>query len=228
LRRTDPAGQLAGGHFLDAGCGTGQNLRWLTETLKPASLVGFDRSPRAVEIASRNVPEAHVYEDDLCDPDPPGGSYDLILCSDVLYATGTAPAISGLRLLCERLRSGGLFLLHLPAFSWLYSRHDVAVHTKHRFRKAEVDSLLHELGLTIELNTYRMCLLFPLVVVSRLPSLLFRIHTSSAAEVRSDLRLPVAPLNVLLRTVVTVENRAIGRGMQFPWGSSLVAVGRKM
>src|SRR5690606_6656368 len=111
-------GRLMGGRFLDAGCGTGQNLLWLSEVFKPASLSGFDRSPQAVEIAARTAPTAHVYQDDLCCPSPPDGPFDLILSADVLYATGTEPAYSGLCLLCERLRSGGLFLLHLPAFNW--------------------------------------------------------------------------------------------------------------
>jgi SAM-dependent methyltransferase len=228
LRRIDPLQRLVGGRFLDAGCGTGQNLRWLSRNLKATSLTGFDRAAAAVEIAAKCVPEAHIYEDDLCNPDPPDGPFDLILCSDVLYATGIEPALAGMRRLCERLASGGLFLLHLPAFNWLYSRHDVAVHTKHRFCQAEVISLLDQLDLAIELITYRMFMLFPLVVLSRVPSLLFRSRSTSAGDVMSDLWLPILPLNALLRTVVKFENRAIGFGVRFPWGSSLIAVGRKL
>lgn len=230
LKRTDPDRRLIGGRILDAGCGTGQNLRWLQDVLTPGYLEGFDLCAKAVEVSRRVAPEAIIYEHDLCKPQLLEQSsdefLDLILCSDVLYATGSEPAMPGLKLLCNRLRSGGIFLLHLPAFNWLYSRHDIAVHTKHRFCRAETVSLLKQLGLTIELITYRMFLLFPLVVVSRLPSLLFG-NPSPASEVRSDLQLPGKPLNALLRTVVYAENRAIGCGLRFPWGSSLLAVGRK-
>ena len=232
LHRVAANQQLTNGRMLDAGCGTGQNLRWLQDTWTPTRLEGFDVSDRAVEISRSVVPEATIYQDDLCQLQHPrsqvsdDNKLDLILCSDVLYTTGTQPAMAGLRTLCSRLTSGGILLLHLPAFNWLYSQHDVAVHTRHRFKKPEVATVLKELELNIELITYRMFLLFPLVVLSRLPSILFANRTPSC-DVKSDLELPNQMVNTSLRTIVQLENVALGKGIRFPWGSSLIAVGRK-
>lgn len=229
LRRFDPDNHLSGGTMLDAGCGTGQNLQWLQQTFLPRSVTGFDVSERAVEFARKTIPSAGIYQGDLCNPETLifGEPLDLILCSDVLYATGIEPAMPGLQSICKQLKPSGLFLLHLPALQWLYSKHDVAVHTKHRFHRDEVRALLDRLGLHVEVITYRMFLLLPLLVMSRLPSLLFGV-SRAGDDVQSDLPLPVAPVNRFLQTVVQVENAALRFGCQYPIGSSLIALGRKV
>ena len=215
------------GRVLDAGCGTGQNLVLLQSLLQPSYLGGFDLAEQAVQYAASRLPRADIYQSDLRCPVLHSTALDLILCSDVLYTTGVQAALPGLRTLIDQLRSGGLFLLHLPALNWLYSRHDVAVHTVHRFRKSEVSSLLRHLGLKCELLTYRMFLLFPAVVFRRLPSLMFGVKDQSITT-RSDLGMPHPVLNSLFRTIVRAENAAIGLGVRFPIGSSLIAVGRKL
>lgn len=230
LRRADPQRALQSGIVIDAGCGTGANLKWLQDYLKPAQLIGFDISARAVELSRAAVPAAKVVQADLCsDPLPvPAGPVDLVVCSDVLYTTGTEAALPGLQRLCEQLRRGGLFLLHLPAFNWLYSDHDVAVHTRWRYRRPEVFRILSRLGLESVLVSYRMCLLFPLVVLTRLPSI-FRLRGRyrSDEHASSDLRVPARLISNALGAVLNLENRWLSRGGRFPFGSSLIAVGRK-
>lgn len=214
-----------GGSVLDLGCGTGANMHMLQNLLAPAYLGGFDVADAAVQRARNRVPTADVYQSDLTSPELHRDFYDLILCCDVLYTTGIQPVMDGLQRVISRLRPRGMFLLHLPAFNWLYSQHDAAVHTRHRFSKSEVVRLLDQLGLTTELITYRMFLLFPAVVVARLPSLLRGVTDECAA--RSDLVLPSRLINATLNGIVRCENAAIEKGLRFPWGSSLIAVGRK-
>jgi hypothetical protein len=71
-----------------------------------------------------------------------------------------------------------------------------------------------------------MCVLLPAVVAWRLPSLLRRGPTDSEKAI-SDLRPVPAPLNRLLLTSLQLENCILARGIPLPWGSSIVAVGRK-
>lgn len=211
---------------LDVGCGTGANLRLLQDHFAPRHLSGFDNSPLAVERARLKVPQAEVYLSDIRQPELRSSAYDLIVCSDVLYVTGLASARTGLNQLMDHLVPGGLFLLHLPALNWLYSRHDVAVHTSHRFTRPEVRDLLTSLGLTPLWLTYRMFLLLPAVVATRLPSLLCGIRGPVDAA-RSDITRPPRPVNTLLRWIVELENGLIVSGMPLPLGSSLFALARK-
>jgi hypothetical protein len=151
---------------------------------------------------------------------------DLVLCCDVIYTTGAAAARPGLAVLIDRMRQGGRFLLHVPAYQWLYSDHDAAVHTRERFTARQVRQLLTGLGLKIELLTYRVCLLFPLVVLRRLPSIL-RNRMGETSRPESDLTVPATWINRLLRGVMRIENRLIEWGVRFPFGSSIIAVARK-
>ncbi|HVJ85173.1 MAG TPA: class I SAM-dependent methyltransferase [Caulifigura sp.] len=214
-----------GGNVLDAGCGCGANLKLLSNVTSPAYLGGFDLSDLAVQYAARKNPGADVYLADLCEPVTHVDELDLILCCDVLYTTPLEAGVAGLASLVRKLKPGGLFLLHLPAYEWLKSSHDLAVHTRQRFTTQSARNIVTELGLRAELLSYRMCLLFPAVVVSRLPSLLRRGSGSDTDQ--SDLQPVRASLNNGLRTALRLENRMLARGLRLPWGSSIVAVARK-
>lgn len=211
---------------LDAGCGTGENLRFLRDLLGPGYLGGFDASEEALALARGKAPDADLYPSDLCDPVLHVETLDLIVSLDVIYIPGAERAKPGLRRLVERLRPGGLFVLHLPAYRWLFSRHDVAVHSSERYTAPEVRRLLQELGLGVEMLSYRLCSLFPLVVATRLPSL-GRARPGDPSA-RSDLhRAPSEAANRALFAVLAYENRLVAAGVRLPFGSSVFAVGRK-
>lgn len=210
---------------LDAGCGTGGNLRLLQDHIHPAYLGGFDLSPLAVAAARQRVPEADVYTSDICNPDLHLDAYDLIVSCDVVYIPGAQAAFDGLTKLAQRLCPGGLMIVNLPAYNWLYSEHDVALHTSERYTVGRVRKLLVDLGLTVQLATYRLCLLFPAVVLTRVPSILGK--KPDQADARSNLRMPTQRLNATLRSILKCENTAIRYGVRFPWGSSVYAVASK-
>lgn len=215
----------SGLQVLDAGCGTGENLRLLDEMLRPTYLGGFDVSPLAIDLSRRKVPRADVYLGDICHPPLHGDQYDVILSCDVLCTTGWDAARDGIRRLAAALRPGGLLILNLPAYQWLYSSHDLAVGTCERFTATKVRTLVHELGLETELLTYRVSVLFPAVVLARLPSLLRRRRDASA--VHSDLYRPNPLANRCLARILRFENAAIVRGVRWPCGSSVFAVARR-
>ena len=53
---------------LDAGCGTGQTLRFLGQLLRPSYIGGFDISEEAIRLARRKAGDADIYPSDICDP----------------------------------------------------------------------------------------------------------------------------------------------------------------
>jgi SAM-dependent methyltransferase len=213
-----------GASVLDAGCGTGENLRFLQSLLKPGYLGGFDLSGHAVNISQAKVGDADIYQSDLRSPDIHVARLDLVLSCDVLSIAGVADCLPGIARLVQRLRSGGLFILHLPAFRWLFSSHDVAIETRDRVTAAQIHALLTALGLSIELITYRLCLLFPAVVLARFRGLPGR----KRPPAESDLRQYPRWVDAALGGVVCAENAAIVRGARLPWGSSVYAVGRML
>ncbi len=209
---------------LDAGCGTGENLRMLDAMLRTEYLGGFDPSPLALSYAHRKAPRADIYRSDVCDPLFHAERYDLVISCDVLYITGLDAAREGMRRIVERMEPGGLLIVNLPAYQWLYSGHDVAIGTWQRFTARQVRRFLEPLGLKIDVLTYRLFALFPAVVLARLPSMLFR---RPAEESRSDLA-PTGPrIGGCLARILSWENRLILRGARFPWGSSVFVAARR-
>jgi len=211
---------------LDAGCGTGENLRFLGDWLAPAWLGGFDASDEALALARTKAADAQLWRSDLCDPELPVEGLDLVTSFDVVNIPGLRRATPGLRRLVAGLRPGGLLVLNLPAHRWLYSRHDLAVHSSERYALGEVRGLLADLGLEVEILSHRLCLLLPLVAAARLPGRLRA--RPDAAGAHSDLhRTPSDAVNRALFAVLRLENTLVARGVRLPFGSSIFAVARK-
>lgn len=208
---------------LDAGCGTGGNLRFFHDCLGPEYLAGFDQSDVAIDSAKRKCATADLYLSDICQPFVRPSGFDLIFCCDVIYVPGLEAARPGLLELARALRPGGQFILHVPAYNWLKSHHDRAVHTRERFVLSQIGRLMVELDLECLRASYRLSSLLPLVVARRLPELIRLSHNTSSR----DLEMPPAWLNRWLLRLVQHENRYLARGGKLPFGSSIIAVGRK-
>ncbi|MBN2197340.1 MAG: class I SAM-dependent methyltransferase [Polyangiaceae bacterium] len=224
---------LASGRFrlpdrprvLDAGCGTGQNLHLYRELFSPSYLAGFDLSAEAIDFARQKVQADDLYLSDICDPIVKERDLDLITSFDVIAITGAERAREGLRRLVEHLRPGGFFLINVPAYMWLHSEHDVAVHTTQRFTVPELETLYRRIGLEPVFSTYRVFFLFPAMVASRL------VHMPRARagkDIRSDLHAPPGKLvSAAFRSALRLENALMARGLSFPFGGSVFVLGRK-
>lgn len=206
---------------LDAGCGTGATLRFLHERLRPAYLGGFDRDPLCLESAERKCPTADLYTADFGSPIFREDEFDLIVSCEVMSYVESASRPVGLQRLAERLAPGGRLLLHVPACPALFSRHDRAVGTLHRFTADEVRRLVEGVGLTIELLSHRISLLFPAVAAQR-----FFSRRSTDAKT-SDLGRSTGWMGAVCRRITQFENAAVCRGVKFPIGASLVCVARR-
>ena len=149
--------------ILDAGCGTGLILKQLGN---PAKSVGVDLAPEAIALCRQRGLD-NVYQADICALPFVDRSFDIVICSSVLYHQWVKDVAGALREMRRVLRPGGLLLLNVPAFRFLHSAHDDAVMTAHRFKRKEIKRLLLGNGFTIRQLTYWTTLLFPLAVVAR-------------------------------------------------------------
>jgi SAM-dependent methyltransferase len=99
--------------ILDAGCGTGLNLRHL-----PAGSVGLDINPRNLEIVRTRVPDCQPVLGDLEAMPFADGTFGTVLCSEVLeHVPDPARALWEIR---RVLRSGGVLIGSVPARSWIW------------------------------------------------------------------------------------------------------------
>ena len=205
--------------ILDIGCAGGL----LIEELRSAGyrqITGIDVSPAAIaQCRAAGIPEAEL-GDATCPGFPPE-SFDVIIASDVLEHLGDVPtALAAWRRI---LRPGGIIIAFAPAFMFLWSPHDVANAHHHRYRAAELRAVLAAAGLRIERVGYWNFLLFGAAAAIRLGRRL----VPGAAVRDGDLRLPVAPLNRMLRGFLAVENRVIRAGLDLPWGLSALVIARR-
>jgi hypothetical protein len=118
------------------------------------------------------------------------------------------------------LKPGGVLVLNVPAFRWLWGPHDVALMHQRRYTKGEVRALLEGAGLTVEKLSYSVFLLFPIVVLLRL------LDKFKRGPAKVSLPKVSGASNRFLVKLQDMEARWIAAS-SLPWGSSVVAVARK-
>lgn len=240
LRTARRRGLLAAGRTaplvcLDAGCGTGMNLQALCELGpreldRPIEPHGFDASALALRLAARRglVRLACASVEAIPWPD---GCADLVLSADVIYHRGVRDDVAALREMARCLRPGGLLVVNVPAFEWLRSAHDVAIHTARRYTRGRIEARLREAGLEPVRVAYWNWLLFPPLAGVRLARALLlgrrtdRGPSEGDAAPASDLADVPGPLNGLLNALLACEAR-LGWASA-PAGLSLLALARK-
>ena len=212
------AGQL---NILDAGCGTGR----LCQVLERFGAVsGCDISDDALECC-RERGLTDVFKADLNSAVFSSAAYDVVTSIDTLYHRAIEDESAVLSRFHDALKPGGLLIINLVAHEFLRSTHDIAVHTRKRYTRSEVATLLENAGFTVEMASYRLGFLFPQIASYRLLRRWLN-FTSDAAEVASDVHAPNPLLNSILLGLARLENRLILRS-SIPFGTSVFAVGRR-
>lgn len=210
---------------LDVGCGTGANLRFMSEYFVDGEFTGLDMHSISVKYSKMKNPNANILHTDLENPSLPDSQYDIITVIDVLYMTSMKDVACGLETIVSKLKPGGLLILHNPAFNWLYSEHDQAVHTIERSTKRSMVQLATKLGLKPLKVSYRNFLLFPFILIHRIPRILWR--KENLADAKSDVVMPHRFLNTFLSLVMAFENSLARSGLNFPFGSSVCLAAQK-
>lgn len=202
--------------LLDVGCGTGANLAALGDV---ARAVGVDVAPAAIAWCRRRGLEATLVGSAAALPFA-DRSFQVVLSCDVLCHRLLPDRLAPLREMARVLEPGGTLLLNLPAFQWLLSPHDRAVHQDHRFTRGEIRGLLAAAGLTPLRVTCWNALLFPAAVAMRAGRGLAR---STGSDLAVGAGGSVGPL---LHRVLGLERRLL-RAVDLPFGLSVFAVARR-
>jgi len=205
------------GRVLDLGCGTGGILRDFMD-LYPC--FGADRSKLALEICSRKGFDRLV-QSDLCELPFASGAFDTILALDVIEHLEND--VGFLEKAHRLLAPGGRLLLSVPAFTLLWSQHDVTFQHHRRYRSSQLREAVRRAGLIPERTTYTNTLIFPAVLAWRLLS--YRAGFGRFAPRHDFWDIPPW-LNALLVRAYQLEARFL-RTANFPVGVSVVCVAQK-
>lgn len=214
LLRSATGGEPTSGLALDAGCGTGGNLRSLE---RGRSAIGIDLSPLALGLARERV-SSPLTRGSVLDLPFADETFELVLCADVIYHREVADDVDALRELRRVLSPGGLLLLNVPAFDSLRSAHDRAMHTARRYSRESLSERLHDAGLEPVRLIYWNSLLF-------IPAVLLR-WLRRDRGIRSEIVNLPKPINGFLNAVSGLDASAALKGI-FPAGLSVAAVARR-
>jgi len=229
-RRRLAARLLAGraGQALDLGCGTGGNLRFLSDHC--ADIIGLDRSEYALELARAKCAGAKLL---LGDANRLGdtfrdSSFDLITAFNLLYHRWIEDEEETLGQISRLLRPGGRLLLTEPAFGILRRRHDVVNFGLRRYRRKGLSALVRRSGLVVRKATYFNSIAFaPALLRAMTERLLGRLQPApDEDEEVAEMKLPPRALNQALLGLASLEAlwiRAFG-SMQLGAGVLIFAI----
>lgn len=199
--------------ILEVGCGSGGNLELLARhgEVHAIEMEATARERAAARGIARAVDHAR-----LPDITPfPGQRFDVIVMLDVLeHIEQDVAALERLR---ASLAPGGRFVITVPAFPWLWSAHDEALHHQRRYTRRTLQAALVAAGLRASYLSHFNVALFPVVAAVRLAGRCLGRAGSS------DLSMPARPINAALREVFAAERCWIGR-LRSPFGVSLAAI----
>jgi SAM-dependent methyltransferase len=204
------------GVILDAGCGTGGLLYRLAQDLPEYTLLGLDVDIAACKIARKNGQLVCLGSaNSLPLPD---ACLAAIFSADMLNHRGVNQKLA-LQNFYRCLQPEGILVLNLPAYPWLCSGHDQAVHNVRRYTCRGIRELLMTTGFVGIHITYWNTILFPLMIMHRMLSL---------KSEDSDVRLYARPVETICRAIMRFESFMLSHGLRLPYGGSIIATAIKM
>ncbi|MFZ5468511.1 MAG: methyltransferase domain-containing protein [Myxococcota bacterium] len=202
--------------ILDLGCGTGGNLPMLARF---GEVEGVEGSIDGVEACRARLGAKTRIHHGTLPEGMPLGQYDLITAFDVLEHLDDPSAT--VRRVREALAPGGLLICTVPAWPFLWSRHDELNHHKRRYTERMLSEQLSAGGFRLRYRTYFNATLFPPIAAVRL--LQRALGRTVVGGGGSDLVETWKPLNAVLEALLSAERWVVPR-WRLPWGLSLLAV----
>jgi SAM-dependent methyltransferase len=202
--------------ILDVGCGTGTML---THLARFGHARGVDMDLEAV---------GYCHDRGLQDVTQSGAgslpfdkdSFDLVTALDVVEHIDDD--LGALREMRRVLKPGGLLLLTVPAYRFLWGRQDDINLHKRRYTARDLRNRLQAAGFDVQRLTYMNSILFPAIAAIRL----VRHVLPEPPKLESDFAFPAPqPLNVVLSAIFGSERYVLTR-FDIPFGVSIMALAR--
>ena len=202
--------------ILDVGCGTGINFQILNRFGK---VTGVDDSPLAIGFCQRRgikeVIKGQAEKIPVAD-----SSYDLVCAFDLIEHV--KDDVKALREFYRVCRPGGYVFILAPAYQFLWSEHDEALHHKRRYSLSDLHRKMSLAGFSLVKRSYLITLLFfPILVFRFIKSLI----NSKSGPKASYVILP-SLINRFFIWLLKIESVLLTK-INFPFGASVLFIGQK-
>lgn len=200
--------------ILEAGCGVGGNIEMLTGF---GRVDAFEPDEPSRDYVGKRTGVSPV-EGFLPDQVPfAKRSFDAVCAFDVIEHIdddrGSVAALADL------VAPGGYLIVTVPAYQWMWSRHDEIHHHKRRYSRSTIVDVVRAGGLDPMKASYFNAILFPLAAVVRGIKKLARADSS-------DDKMPPDFVNRLFQRLFSLEGRWLA-GHSLPFGLSIVVIARR-
>lgn len=200
--------------ILEVGCGTGGNLEMLA---RYGDVSAFEMDADARAIASRKTNNHYDIRAGHCPDQIPfhDQRFNLICMFDVLeHIEQDTEALIAVK---QLLAKNGRILMTVPAYQWLWGRHDEFLHHRRRYSRKGLRRKLEDAGLHPTKISYFNTFLFPVAAIGRLKDRIFRSSNVAGSKIPPDL------LNSILRNIFSAEQFVLKK-INLPFGVSILGV----
>jgi ubiquinone/menaquinone biosynthesis C-methylase UbiE len=204
-----------GDTVLDVGCGTGGFAESISDIYNP---VCMDTSPLALDYCrKRGLTDLH--EGVLSDFPKEDYNINGVFMLDVIEHIENDKEV--VEEVYDLLPAGGSFIASVPAYMWLWSRHDKMHMHYRRYTKSKFNEMLKAQGFKIVYSSYFNTFLFP-------PAVLKRFYDKITGE-KGEYK-PVDDVSPAINKIFTkifASEIPFLKFMRFPFGVSIVTIAVK-
>ena len=205
----------AGSKILDVGCGTGAFAQILSEKYEVLCL---DTSPIALDYCRKRGLK-DLFESTIQQFPAREHNIDAITMLDVIEHVDDDRDL--VRTGYDILPPGGYLISTVPAYQWLWSKHDITHMHYRRYTKGKFNDLITQSGFEIVFSSYFNSILFPFGAAER-------IFKKITPGVKNE--APVNPVsettNTLLKKIFLAEKNLL-KYFSFPFGLSIFTLNVK-
>ncbi len=210
--------------LLDVGAGSGAMLPVLhhygavdvVEMSEQAKRAIKHNFPFVREIIEQGIPELVLRR-----------KYDAIIACDVIEHIENDRA--ALEWLADHLKPGGLLVVTVPAYQWLFSDHDRANQHYRRYTVASLKTVIPESLQTLQ-KGYFVCFLLPAAIMSRgLWMIMKRLRAGGpkgSADHKQNSSLPKL-VDTVFGKILSIEANIIACGAKLPFGLTAFTILRR-
>jgi SAM-dependent methyltransferase len=201
--------------IIDAGCGTGSNLRALASW--GYNVIGLDRSHHALSLV-RTKGNFPLLSGDLNQLPIKMKSVGIIIALDILEHLENDE--NGIREIYHTLTKAGALILTVPAFNSLWGIQDIVTGHKRRYSKEGITSKLTKAGfIVLDSSYFNFFLFFPILIARRMIRLI-------GLKIKSENNINSPLINFFLKIIFSSELYIL-KYFAFPFGVSIYCVAIK-